>query len=183
MEPASYEIPIVVMSAKIQPWDRLYTSPTRSSAARARAVPEGYTVSPLDIKKARDSLEWTLKSNYNHENDLFVNKSEAMRRPGVDKRRCIREHARAIKQRDTLQVLRDDQEGEILPRRFDETLLREEALAAEGRRLKGPRVVTIRTRESFVTSLIHSPRPTHTLTAPKASIGYARNPTGAFFTS
>ncbi|XP_068227543.1 uncharacterized protein [Palaemon carinicauda] len=181
MEPASYEIPIVVMSVKMQPWDRLYTSPTRSSAARAQAVPSTYTTSPSGERKALDSLEWTLRSGYDHQKDLFVDKSEAMRRPGVDKRRCIRDHAMAIKQQDSLQVLREDQEGQALPRTFDENILQE--AASDARQLKGPRVVTIKTRESLLTSLIHSPRPTHTLTAPRARIGYARNPTGAFFTS
>ncbi|XP_069970108.1 uncharacterized protein [Penaeus vannamei] len=58
--------------------------------------------------------------------------------------------------------------------------VRETSVASGG---GGPRVVAVRVRDSLATSLLYSPRPTHTLTVPKATPGYARNPNGAFFTS
>lgn len=57
----------------------------------------------------------------------------------------------------------------------------EQRTGAEG--VTGPRVCRVRAGDSLTHHLQYTPRATHTLTVPKAAQGYARNPTGAFFTS
>lgn len=189
MEPATYQIPLVVLPVRDYPWQRLYMTPTHSSAARARAVPHTYANSSNCKEMVKDSLEWTLKSMYDHENDLFIDKSTALRRPGIDKRRCQRDQARIISERNTSQVLRAEQKAEALAQGADGfahiRTTRDSLTSPSGdsQRSSGPRVVTLRTRDSLMTSLLYSPRPTHTLTVPKVTPGYARNPSGAFFTS
>ncbi|XP_068228853.1 uncharacterized protein [Palaemon carinicauda] len=194
MEPATYQVPLVVLQQRQYPWQRLYATATHSSAGRARAVPPTYASGHPHEERVKDSLEWTLKSCYDHENDLFIDKSSTLRRPGLDQRRCQKEKKQAITKRDTSQVLQAELEAEAIangragmahiktwrdppspsrPSSGEETL----------RSHSGPKIVTMRTRDSLTTSLLYSPRPTHTLTVPKVTPGYARNPTGSFFTS
>ncbi|XP_064114452.1 uncharacterized protein LOC135220833 isoform X1 [Macrobrachium nipponense] len=202
MEPATYQIPLVVLPQRQHPWQRLYTTATHSSAGHARAVPQTYASGHPDEEEVKDSLEWTLRSSYDHENDLFIDKSTTLRRPGnerndlprTDKRRCQKEKTQAITRRDTSQVLRAELEAEAVAngragmghiKTWRESPSSGSSSPGKDtqRSSSGPKVVTMRTRDSLTTSLLYSPRPTHTLTVPKVTPGYARNPTGSFFTS
>ncbi|XP_071539253.1 uncharacterized protein [Panulirus ornatus] len=193
MEPAQYQIPLVVSPPRRRPWQRLYLTPTLSSAARAHGSSSnpGHSEAPPP-----DSLEWTLRSEYDHEKHLFVDKPATLRRHGRDQRLCQEAQARrtALKEaREALMQAGDGQEdgrwerleGEEQDDDFtcDTWSDSDRSTHGEGVPLRGPRVVRVRTRDSLANALLYSPRPTHTLTVPKASPGYARNPDGAFFTS
>ncbi|XP_037778138.1 uncharacterized protein LOC119574931 [Penaeus monodon] len=179
MEPAQYQIPLVVSPPRQRPWQRLYLTPTHSSAAHARAPSHAFE-NVLEYagpgqQKVRDSLEWRLGSLYDHEKDLFKEERAVLRRRWRDKREC--REGQAVEQAARLlhahQTAHADLHGDDLSNL-------ETSVASGG---CGPRVVAVRVRDSLATSLLYSPRPTHTLTVPKATPGYARNPNGAFFTS
>ncbi|KAK8745261.1 hypothetical protein OTU49_000090, partial [Cherax quadricarinatus] len=157
-----------------------------------------------------DSLEWTLGAQYNHEKDVFTEKSSTLRRPGRDRRWCYEE----VEQKKGYQVEVAQRKGWLEVREVPleagqwvehntENKAGNNSPPVPGGRTKqpsqhnngtdvdmskvdmggGPRVVRARTQDSLTSSLLYTPRPTHTLTVPKASSGYARNPNGAFFTS
>nr|XP_045620713.1 uncharacterized protein LOC123771934 [Procambarus clarkii] len=187
MEPASYQIPLVVWPTRQRPWQRLYLTPTHSSAAHAHANPHNHA---HDETSARDSLEWTLGSDYDHEKDLFRDKPSTMRRPGRDGRACQEAAALRGAWQEVTEALKEesqrhdqsrgsDRAGTSRPTPADTLLQPTLGQVGEVR----PRVARVRAQDSLTTSLLYSPRPTHTLTVPKAAPGYARNPTGAFFTS
>ncbi|KAK7072650.1 hypothetical protein SK128_006734 [Halocaridina rubra] len=76
-------IPLVILPAKQQAWQRLYMTATHSSAAHSRSVPFSYDRGHHIQDIPEDSLDWNLQSQYDHQNDLFVDKSTELRRPGL----------------------------------------------------------------------------------------------------
>lgn len=78
------QIPLVVSPPRQRPWQRLYLTPTHSSAAHARAPSHAFEYvldhAGAEQQKARDSLEWRLGSLYDHEKDLFKEERAVLRR-------------------------------------------------------------------------------------------------------
>ncbi|XP_042229315.1 uncharacterized protein LOC121871199 isoform X1 [Homarus americanus] len=193
MEPAQYEIPLVVWPPRRRPWQRLYLTPTHSSAAHAKTHGNPHNHAHEE-ERARDSLEWTLRAEYDHEKDLFRDKPATLRRSGRDGRLCQEDLTRRTVLREVREALQEggewqEESGKRLEgettHRSSSTNNSQTHTNNNGSSVVGvrPRVVRVRTRDSLVTSLLYTPRPTHTLTMPKAAPGYARNPNGAFFTS
>ncbi|XP_042229325.1 uncharacterized protein LOC121871199 isoform X2 [Homarus americanus] len=87
MEPAQYEIPLVVWPPRRRPWQRLYLTPTHSSAAHAKTHGNPHNHAHEE-ERARDSLEWTLRAEYDHEKDLFRDKPATLRRSGFKRGGC-----------------------------------------------------------------------------------------------
>lgn len=74
----------MVSPPRQRPWQRLYLTPTHSSAAHARAPSHAFE-NVLEYagpgqQKVRDSLEWRLGSLYDHEKDLFKEERAVLRR-------------------------------------------------------------------------------------------------------
>ncbi|KAK8377563.1 hypothetical protein O3P69_013897 [Scylla paramamosain] len=169
-------------------WERLHSTPTLSSTAHTYTQRKCTPV---------DSLEWTLEADYDHEKDLFKDKPAVMRRRGMDGRSCQEEQARRGAEEEgewrAESVSRPSLEVKHSPlsqrcAAAEQARLAGSCTPPAGRRqetegMLGPRVWRVRAGDSLTHYLQYSPRATHTLTVPKAAQGYARNPTGAFFTS
>ncbi|XP_050719570.1 uncharacterized protein LOC127000198 [Eriocheir sinensis] len=173
-------------------WERLHTTPTLSSTAHTFPLRKGMPT---------DSLEWTLGAEYDHEKDLFKDKPTILRREGQDCRTCqaqvlagrleaaereLRAEAAAARTEAAEQLANAPSGGS--PDTAAGGGVGEAPTAAPEQRTRpegvtGPRVCRVRAGDSLIHHLQYTPRATHTLTVPKAAQGYARNPTGAFFTS
>ncbi|XP_076048251.1 uncharacterized protein LOC143029485 [Oratosquilla oratoria] len=181
---AAFQLPLVLRPSRLAPWERLYHTPTISANLRScrpwTANAPGYSdassknsefsrnssAGSRRLDEGKDSLDWTLSSEYDHARSLFALKQEVFRR-NRSNQLCDRSRS-VLTSAGPIRITRT---GDIIMNKDDDLPDSEVNEALH------------RSKDSLLAVTNYSPRPLHMLHVPKGRHGYSRNPTGTYFTS